>query len=122
MFRKQTSNFISLLLDKPVFIFAFCSQYGFLSFRSEVEKSQVITLADLSDCSKKLGKSGVETTVYLRALEESKGLDMQKHRDQVENELDKASKEKQGITIECLLLGIFATCAIDTFNNCQILD
>ena len=39
----------------------------------------------------------METTAYLRALGKAKGLNVDKHRDQVENELDKDSEDEGDI-------------------------
>ena len=46
-------------------------------------------MKDIRDSSKKFGKASIETTAYLRALGEAKGLNVDKHCDQVEKELNK---------------------------------
>ena len=51
------------------------------------------TLEGIRDCTSKVGISGVETTAYLRALGAQKGLDLDKFRGQVQDELAANSKK-----------------------------
>ena len=62
-------------------------------FSSEADRMDFLTMKDLRKCSQKVGKSGVETTAYLRALGEAKGLNVKKHRRQVEKEIDEDVEE-----------------------------
>ena len=48
----------------------------------------IAMMKDISQSCKKIEKSSVESTAYFRALGEAKGLNMDKHRIQVERELD----------------------------------
>ena len=56
---------------------------------------ECLALKEISNCSKKIAKSGIETTAYLRALGEAKGLNVDKHHHQVEKELNQDG-EKEG--------------------------
>ena len=58
-----------------------------------MDKKEMQTLKKIDDASLKIGKSSVETTAYLRALGEEKKLNVDKHRKDVEAELEQASKD-----------------------------
>ena len=47
-------------------------------------------------CTEKVGKSSVETTAYLQALGQYKGLNMDKFQDQVEQEVNDTTKGSKG--------------------------
>ena len=70
------------------------NHYGFMTScmfhfcRSEAEKLEIETLKKIRDCTKKVGKSGIETTAYLHALANEKKLNVDKYRDQVKKELE----------------------------------
>ena len=59
-------------------------------------------MKNISLCSQKLGKTGVETSAYYRALGESKGLNMDKHHGDVENEVNAEAAEEDSEYTEFL--------------------
>ena len=65
----------------------------FFIFRSQLEILEGKTLKRIGSSCKTLGKTGLETTAYLRALGESKGLNVDKHRKQLETELKSDSED-----------------------------
>ena len=67
----------------------FTTNHIFFDFSSEEDKLDMKTMKEMRDCIKKVGKSGIETTAYLHALGESKGLNVDKYRHQVQKELEK---------------------------------
>ena len=62
--------------------------------RSDVDEKDELVMEDIRKCMQKIGKSSVETTAYFRALGAAKGLNMQKFRKEVEEEVDIESGEK----------------------------
>ena len=62
---------------------------SFLFFSVEAEKLEAKALKNINKCSKTVNATGLETTAYLRALAESKGLNIDKHRTQLENQMKK---------------------------------
>ena len=69
--------------------------------RAQLEANESETLSAIRDCTQKVGKTSVETTAYLRALGEDQGLNVDKHRDQVEKELERAKKGKLNVSHNC---------------------
>ena len=67
-------------------------------------------LKKIGRCSDTLGKSGIKMTAYLHALGESKGLNIEKHRKQVEKELKNNSEEDGSIPF--IVISIFHTISI----------
>ena len=67
---------------------------GHVYFSSEAEKLEAKTLKEIRQSCKTIGKSSLEITAYLCALGESKGLNVEKHRKQVQRELQKDSDEE----------------------------
>ena len=66
----------------------------FVLHRSELEEHEIEILDDIRKCSKSVEKSTIETTAYLRALGESKGLNIAKYRDEVKREIENDNKPK----------------------------
>ena len=63
--------------------------------RSEAKRLEIKALKNISSCSITFGKTGMETTAYLRALSEAKGLNVDKHRHQVAKELQKENENDE---------------------------
>ena len=64
-----------------------------------MEEQELLILEDIRKCSKSVEKTTLETTAYLRALGESKGLNIAKFRDEVRKEMenDKGTAQLSGI-------------------------
>ena len=65
-------------------------------YRSEAEKLEIKALKQITSCSQTFGNTGLETTAYLRALAEAKGLNVDKHRVQVAKEMKKQEADEEG--------------------------
>ena len=81
-------------------------------FRSELDEEETKVLEDITKCIHSVGKQSVETTAYLQALGVSKGLNVAKFHEQVQQDLDaEAQKKKDGtlspnsyLIISCLIM------------------
>ena len=61
------------------------------------KKLEIKALKNINTCCKTFGKTGLETTAYLRVLGEAKGLNVDKHRIQVSTEMQKENEVEEGI-------------------------
>ena len=53
-------------------------------------------MENIDKCAKNIGQTTIETRAYLRALSESKGLNIAKHVQQVEKEIAEGNKSQEG--------------------------
>ena len=81
-------------------------------FRSELDEEETKVLEEITKYIHSVGKQSVETTAYLQALGVSKGLNVAKFHEQVQQELDaEVQKKKDGtlspnsyLIISCLIM------------------
>ena len=70
--------------------------FCFLNYRSELEEEEIQMLDDMRKCTKSVEKSTIETTAYLRALGESKGLNVAKFREEIKREMENEKTNNAG--------------------------
>ena len=86
-----------------VICYGVCNNYLCLFSRAALSKQDKEILDDIHEATKCISKSSVETTAYLRALSNSKGLDVKKFCQEVQDELQE-EKSKMPSTFKFHLL------------------